>query len=289
MALLYDNFIKKIADSFEAALSSIEAVHNFEYGDEFEIAVCETIRKVLPLKFGICRGFVVNAAGDFAGDDILIYERFRFPTVRSLDQNDFSRLEKIPIEAVLAYIEAKHTLEIKGKGPNSLQKAAEQTAKVKTLCGQRKSVPAGQITPNVDLSHSIAPLEPPDGYPHIRNPMFTMIMARGIRLKNGSPLILEASETRTALNNERMGIIPPTDLVVAGLNNVIVPTVLRNGRRTILSPFLLENEGKLAEVSVNGLAYGVAIVTLLSALDFIELGHMPWNRILANSLSLEYV
>jgi hypothetical protein len=67
-----------------------------------------------------------------AGDDIIVFDTTRSPVLRALG-NYLSRKEKVPAEAVLAYIEAKHTLSIHGEGGQSLQKATEQTAAVKAL------------------------------------------------------------------------------------------------------------------------------------------------------------
>src|SRR6266851_5063767 len=127
--LLYDGYLQNLNKRFEEALSEIEAHHNFEYGDEFEIALCKVFRRALPQMYGICRGYVVDADGMVAGDDIIIYDRARFPTLRALGDEDYARLEKIPIEAVYAYIEAKHTLELEGESRSSLTKAVDQLGK----------------------------------------------------------------------------------------------------------------------------------------------------------------
>jgi hypothetical protein len=75
MTLMYDGFIKKIATAFEGALAEIDAGFNFDYGPEFEIVMCKTLRRILPQKFGVCRGYLVNQKGTTKGDDIIIYEK----------------------------------------------------------------------------------------------------------------------------------------------------------------------------------------------------------------------
>ena len=55
------------------------------------------LRIFLPSKYGVCRGFVVNRHGDKAGDDIIIYDQEKFPTLRLLPKDDFSLKEEIPI------------------------------------------------------------------------------------------------------------------------------------------------------------------------------------------------
>ena len=86
--------------------------YSFDYGPEFEIAVCEVLRIALPDRFGVARGYVVSADGSFAGDDIIIYEKARFPTLGLRGKDSYLKKEYIPAEAVYCYIEAKHTLHI---------------------------------------------------------------------------------------------------------------------------------------------------------------------------------
>jgi len=106
----YSDYVKTLSDRFQSNLNTIEAEHGFDYGPEFEVAICKTLRSALPDRYGIARGFVVNAQSVKAGDDIVIFERSRFPTLRLHDRDDYSRKEYIPIEAAYCYIEAKHTL-----------------------------------------------------------------------------------------------------------------------------------------------------------------------------------
>src|SRR4051812_22586008 len=103
--MAYTDYLVKFAENFEARYAAIAAKYNFDLGDEFEIAFCETMRTVLPGRFGICRGFLVNRKEESAGDDIIIFDRDQFPTLRMLPQNDYSRKEHVPVEATCAYIE----------------------------------------------------------------------------------------------------------------------------------------------------------------------------------------
>jgi hypothetical protein len=108
-----------------------------DYGVEFEVALCTAISRLLPDRFSICRGFVINKAGEKAGDDVIIYERHLFPAMRFLTRDDFALKEQVPIEAVAAYIEAKHTLDLEGNSPSTLIHAISQAEEVKKLCNQR--------------------------------------------------------------------------------------------------------------------------------------------------------
>jgi hypothetical protein len=283
MPLFYDDFVKKIAENFEAALSEIQAGHNFDLGPEFEVAVCKMLRRALPQRFGICRGYVITLDGESAGDDIIIYERLRFPTLRSLDE-DYSRKEKVPVEAVFAYIETKHTLEINGEGPSSLMKAIKQAAEVARVCNTRAAVPLTQITPSVNLA--TAKVEPIRGFPSIRNPMYTMVLSRFVRLNPGEAAATDDEGIEAALLSFNLRGGKPPDLLVAGHSHVGFPLSQSETEATMFSPFLPEG-ARLVGRTASKLAFGIGVVHLLWALDYIELGKMPWNKIVANGLGYE--
>ena len=116
--MFYDGYLQTVATRFDAFFREISAEYNFDNGPEFEIALCKALRVVLPSRFGVCRGFVTTAGGDAVGDDIIIFHRERFGTLRLLEQDTFAQKEKIPLETVCAYIEAKHTLSRMDFRPN---------------------------------------------------------------------------------------------------------------------------------------------------------------------------
>lgn len=283
---MYGTFVSNIARSFDKALSDIEAVHNFEYGDEFEIAICTTLRTVLPHRFGVCRGYVVDRDGDVAGDDIIIYERMRFPTARLLNE-DFARKERVPIEAAFAYLEAKHTLELEGTGGGSISKALDQVAAVKSLCEQRTPVPLGQIARKVNLGPGFNVSAGP-GWPEKRNPFYTAILSRRVRLHPGDPTCEDPALIDSLLIGSAVSTDAPPDLIVAGTSNVALPIVARpdGGGNTIASPFYLESGTGFACFQAPSLGFGIGLAHLLWALDYIELGSMPWDRIVGSGLGL---
>ncbi|MGD2182757.1 DUF6602 domain-containing protein [Lusitaniella coriacea] len=125
---IYNDYVKNLHQAFSRRLDEISAEFNFDLGSEFEIAICEILRSFLPIKYGICRGFVVSAEGCVAGDDIIIFDQERFPILRPNATKAFDKKEKIPIEAVYGYIEAKHTLD-----SQSFDKSFKQKQKVKIL------------------------------------------------------------------------------------------------------------------------------------------------------------
>ncbi|MBF0411045.1 MAG: hypothetical protein HQM10_27140 [Candidatus Riflebacteria bacterium] len=139
---IYKNYISSLQQAFEKRLDDISVQFNFDLGQEFEVAICEILSGFLPSKFGICRGFAVSAGGVTAGDDIIIYDKERFPTLRTVTNRAFDKKDMVPIEAIYAYIEAKYTLDA-----NNFIKAVEQIEAVKELCSQREPVSIYQVDP----------------------------------------------------------------------------------------------------------------------------------------------
>ena len=262
----------------------IEVRYNFDYGDEFELALCDALRAILPEQFGICRGFVVASDGDCAGDDLIIFDRIRFPTLRILRQDSFARKEQIPVEAVYAYIEAKHTLEIDGDSGQSLKKASTQTARVKSLA--REAITHEQVDPYLGpLPIEIAV---PDGFPKTRNPMYAAIISRRVRLNKDSELLTDRGTIHEKLIDAAVEE-PPPDLIIAGTGNLVLPYVKTGHSLTYHSPFHVDGVttpcGFTAE---DELAFGIGLCSLLHALDFIRLGVMPWKELLAEGLNQQY-
>jgi len=281
---LYGGYVTTLAERFDEALREIQVGYNFEYGSEFEIAICQTLRRALPHKYGICRGFVVDASGEIAGDDIIIYDRARFPTLRLLTDEDYSRKERIPIEAIYAYIEAKHTIDIEGDGDSSLRHSSEQVARVRALCGRRAAVPQSQIGPFMVLDpRSFTPCGR-EGYPEILNPLFTMILARNVRQKPKQNPLTDPHEIQRILLQEDNR--PPTfpDAAILGKDSVILPVLRDPGRLRFRSPFSIEGRSASMCRVCPGIAFGVGLGMLLFALDQIQLGTMGWSHILEDAV-----
>jgi hypothetical protein len=306
--MYYRDFVKTLSERFEAVLSEIIAVHSFDYGDEFEIAICKILRSALPANYGVCRGHVVDVNGDEAGDDVIIYDSSRFPTLRLLDKVDFSRKEWIPIEAVFAYIEAKHTVELEGTGGPTLRHACTQVTEVKKLCQTREQVSFGALSHNIALpetgllaikqpikeSPSLLDLHtltfsPLKGYPPFYNPCYGTVIARQVRLRKGAPVMTVSSEVRDMLikHAELVSDAPP-DLIMCGSSNLVLPGVFNeaNGTVELKSPFYAPGVSEFAERTVEGLAFGIGLCHLLWALNTIQLGTMRWDKIVANAMGI---
>jgi hypothetical protein len=294
----YDDYIKKLSDRFRNALTEIEAEYAFEYGNEFEIALCQILRKTLPLNYGICRGFVVNRDGKKAGDDIIIYDQLRFPTIRTLSVDEmFLRKEKIPIEAVYAYIEAKHCLQLKDdeNETTTLSRACKQAAAVKILCNEREEVSHGQISPHFKLPDENVKF--PNGCPPIRNPMFTAVISRYVKFNKNSKMgedsekiaqIFKGNSDLDKAMGRNSGTLLPPDLIVAGPHYFCIPAIPRkdgegSGYNT---PFFISGRSQLLARHKKDIAFGVALISILFALDWIVLGRMPYENILGNALDM---
>jgi hypothetical protein len=277
--MLYNDYVREVSNRFEQALIGIRAIHNFDLGDEFEIAMCETLRLVLPQRYGLCRGFVVSTLGETAGDDIIIFDRMRFPTIRSLESDTFTKKEQVPIEAVFAYIEAKHSITIEGDGGTSFQKALTQVGRVKILCDRRTSVPYGYLEDG-------QPAPPPADWPEIMNPAYGAIVCRHVRLKEGSDPIEDPEEIQRHVLASRAATLAPPDFCVFGKNNMMIPVLPIKGsdRTHIPSPFFLNGKSQVNTCVVDGVAFGAGLSLLLWALARIYLDEMPWPAILEDCI-----
>ena len=280
--LMYDDYLRKVAARFENRFADIEAEWGFDYGVEFEITLCRLLRQVLPQRYGICRGFVVTRDGQKKGDDIIIFDRDSFSTLRLVEQDGFERKESIPVEAVYAYLEAKHTLCIEGDEGQSLQKACEQVAAVKPL--PREDVPWTFQDPYVfNPSHRA---RVPKYWPPVRNQIFSGIIARHVRLKKSTgEHLTKPDEITTALSAANLGSSYQPDLIVAGRDVVCLPTIDHGFH----SPFLIEGQSHLSSRQIPGLAFGVGICSLLHAIDMMRLNTMPWPLMIADAVGLRLV
>jgi hypothetical protein len=283
---LYRNYVETLSKRFQSNLNEIEVEHNFDFGPEFEIAICKTLRSALPDKYGIARGYVVNAEGESAGDDIVIFEQSRFPTLDLRGTGSYENKEFIPIEAAYAYIEAKHSLHLEGEGGQSLKRAVDQVEKVKQLCSERSDVTPGMIGPYTRLKGAEASVTM--GYPKIANPMYGMILARHVKHTYRDRNLDDPQVINSIQISYPSPDASPPDLIVLGENNVVLPVShdeVTGGYR-LYSPFFLPGQSTGVSRQVEGIAAGVALCSLMQALDYITLGVMPWHHIIGNGLSV---
>ncbi len=270
--MIYNDYLKVLSNKFLERLKDISADHNFDYGDEFEIAICEILRNFLPTKYGICRGFIVNRNGKKVGDDIIIYDQEKFPTLKLNKRDDYSRKENIPVEAVYAYIEAKHKLT-----SESLKKALNQISDVKKICNERKKIGYNPESKN-------------KAYPNFKNPIFTLIISRYIEDQKNNQEIENTYDFLMSelieINKKKTPFLP--EMIVAGNNlAALVGYYEEKENKVIPTNFLIEkNNYLLKAMIVNDLAFGFGLANLFTAIDLIELGKMPWIEMLNEVIEL---
>lgn len=282
--MAYIEFLKNINQKFQQKFSEIESHHNFELGNEFEIAVCKVLRALLPTKFGICRGYVTNSEGIMKGDDIIIYDRERFPLLRLLENDNFEQKQYVPVEAVYAYIEAKNTLYINSDGGQSLDKAVNQVCEVINI--QRQAL-IDHVSPQVKVPSGMFRVV--DGFPKLQNPFYGVVIARNIRVNDKTQST--SIECLKALENFR-----PLDakynnypsLIIAGEDIICFPVLTDGNNLTYRSPFFIKDKSTLLPSIVEGQAFGLGMVFLLNALESIMLGKINWAYIISQALNVTY-
>jgi hypothetical protein len=282
----YGGFIQTISEKFEKLFSEISVEYNFDYGDEFEIALCKVLRTILPVKYGVCRGFATRFDGEKAGDDIIIFDQERFPTLRLLEDNTYAQKQHIPIEAIYAYIEAKHTLNIEGVDAQSLQHACEQVSQVKEVCNTRSARLLNQISPYLTLGRGVK-FSSPMQFPKILNPMLGIVFARNAKRSKGEKSLLnDSQEIESLLIEQEITSKESPDIIVLGKNHVLLPIQhkLYPGAK-VLSPFYIPGQSEYEVTIVDGIAFGIALISILDALDWVQLGIIPWAEVLASTLN----
>jgi len=279
---VYSDYLYTIGDKFSSLLGEIKVDYNFDNGDEFEIAVCKALRLILPNKYGICRGTVFTIENESIGDDIIIFDQSRFPVLRLLDNNNYAQKQHIPIEAVIAYIEAKNTVIIENGHPNSLQKAIEQATKIKKI-GRKEARLNPFVIDMDDRTLDFMKTTRSENYPQINNPFYTCVFSRGVRLKEHGDL-LEASKINEKLSGMSLSSDNHcVDLLVLHKDIVIFPLV----NNSFSSPFWINGKTTHYKIFIKeDLAWGLGVSLLFLAFEMIRLDSMDWKKIIAQTLEM---
>lgn len=260
----YGGYIERLARKVEARLQDIEAIYNFDLGDEFEVAICALLEDILPAKYGVCRGFVVAENGEKAGDDLIIYDKMSSPTLRSSMSRQFPVKEQIPVDAVYAYIECKHSI----SDSAVLAKAVSQAEAVKKLLLTRR----GRTNPEYQVDGPIyngRVRDWPRTYPPLKNQPFCAVFAR--------------KYLRDISVHNVQGELAP-DLMILGNDHIATPTVYM-GADGIQSSLFYDTKfgAPLCVESAPGNAYGLGLVILLQALSWVELLPIDWTGALSTT------
>jgi hypothetical protein len=281
----YRDYVRILSQRFEALFLSIEAGYGFEFGTELEIVVCEALQSCLPTNYGVARGFAVDESGAKAGDDIILFEKSRFPTLAIRGQANFARKEFVPIDAIYSYLEAKHTVDLTGEGTQSLQHACRQVQDVKALCDKRPRKNPQEVRPYLTMGAGIT-VGLPEDFPTTLNPSHGVVLARHVRDKPGGKTLTDSREIEEIITGQTLNYIPSPDLIVLGKDVVLMPYITKNGEKCVRSPFFIPERSGYHVIRVDGTAFGIAILWLLFALDWIDLGTMPWHRIIVDALGI---
>lgn len=279
--MAYAKLIENISTAVESQFKEISARYNFDYGEEFEIAICDLLIKILPDQYGICRGFVVTEKDEYAGDDIIIYDKSRFPTLRLLDKNKFDKKQEIPVEAVYAYLEAKHTIILhEPDSGQSFFKSFGQVSKVKKLPRENRELLS--IDPYTNLGGMFTASR--NNWPNMTNPIYGAIISRYVKDKSKSEY-LPSDKIFEAIKvaNVPTGIVHP-DLVILGQNDLMFPGISSDSSIVFDSPFFIEGTSTLIHKTIANSSLAIGIIMLLYALDTIKLGKMPYQRIIMEQL-----
>lgn len=278
--MAYKKLIVNITNSINDMMEQISTRYNFDLGDELEIGICELLSELLPQQYTVCRGFAVTGDDDSAGDDILIYARDRFPTIRPMRKQDFSRKQEIPIEAVYAYIEVKHTIFMDdATHPQGLNKAISQVSKVKNLPRAERSLLA--VDPYTILQIRGEAIRP--HWPGFLNPLFGMVLARQVK---ATPKTLWEPHVGEAITFELNQSEQFPDLLILGKDYLVVPTVKVSDQNRYESPFFLEGISRPVLRKPPGGALATGLISLLYALDTIRLDKMPYSAMLGEQLGI---
>lgn len=281
MPYLYDDFLPGFQKKIDTFFTTIKANFNFDLGIEFEIQICKMLRVFLPSKYGVCRGFVVNRHGDKAGDDIIIYDQERFPTLRLLQKDDFSLKEEIPIEAVYAYFEVKHNLT-----KESLTKAIDQVAAVKKLVSQRGQMSIYQTDPFI--ANDLIQTDPVEHLPSFRNPIFCGIIGKFSNGTEDTEIVDDFLYLHTNELPQKEDFRFYPELIVGGPNNITRTSYIKDATIFPTIFHYINNYKCLYQViKTPNLSFAICFTYLMVAIDFIRLGQMPWAEILNNGTGHE--
>lgn len=286
--VLYDNYLKTLNDRAVEAFKKIDAPTNLDFGPEAERAVYTWLRQTLPAKYGVCRGYIVNEAGDKAGDDLILFDPVNFPSLRAEGAPTFDRKEKIPVQAAYGYLEVKNVLSLEAGGEGevgqTLAKAASQVAAAKRLILTR------------------APFRKPGGIrwqrigcPERDDWPFGAIICGGVRPKKGQPVIEDPDEVAVRVGAAlRQMQIPKADLpnlIVAGPKAVIHPVadLPTQGGGTVRQPVAFTTKDcEFASIGFAGkeedqIAFGFGLAFMLHALDQLMLPDFEWFPLLRDA------
>lgn len=200
---------------------------------------------------------------------------------------NFSQKEKVPVEAIYCYIEAKHNLELDNDEDATFRKALRQLKKIKKM--QREPRALKQVTETVTLSDPFT-INAPQGWTDTLNPIHTSIISRKTSLKKDlvekglKKGFLDGEATYKAIDNIPIPNDSVPDLIVAGEEVVVLPFYQGEQSRHLMPFYWINETNGIQPLRTKHSALAVGLCQILWALERIQLGRMPWEEIIGNSL-----
>lgn len=272
----YKDFAGRLSKRVLARLSLIEAQFNFDYGDEYEVALCEVLADILPARYGVCRGSLVTFDGKEAGDDLIIFDRLAYPTLRSSITPNYSIKEQVPVEAAYAYIECKHRVELAADlgTSKSLAKAVEQVRAAKRLAATRE--------PNNNPGYDDQPRfkekkrgDWPAYYPALKNELFGVVFSRHVTLRYDN----------FAMSRIRIGGEYAPDLMILGPDWIFSPAANLGSDGIKASMYFSSAfERQLLAEEFRGDAIGLGLLSLMNVIAWMELLPIDYSGLLNSCL-----
>ncbi len=108
--------------------------------------------------------------------------------------------------------------------------------------------------------------------------------SRQVRVADQEPPTNDKDWIHSAFRDE--AITDGVDIIVAGPDFVRIPAVKRDTSAAfskMVFPFLVPSVSTLGRSYLPGLAYAVGVLELLWALDSMQMGRMPWHRLVGDA------
>lgn len=104
-------------------------------------------------------------------------------------------------------------------------------------------------------------------------------------MKSNEPSVTNPQQIRTEMTaRPRAGLSERPDMICAGTSVISLPAVVQPDDTRMITPFTLDSMTEMPIVVTEKIAFGVAITHLMWALDYIQLGDMPWAPIIGDAL-----
>ena len=119
------------------------------------------------------------------------------------------------------------------------------------------------------------------------NPLLSVVFTRNVRRRKGENVLTDKKDIENLLSSQQVVSSEAPDLFVLGRNHLVIPFMdhqtVPGGK--VVTPFYLPGKSYYEIKVVDGIAYSVALAIMMAALDWIQLGSIPWSEIIAQLLN----